>query len=298
VVVAQEDVMAHEPELVVDGKSTLGEGAFWHTARGLFYWVDIEGKSVFVYDPKTNKNDRIQVKERVGTVVPKKSGGFLIAQESALATIDERGGHYRVEVELERIPNNRLNEGKCDPSGRLWVGSINTAGSGGAALYRVEKDYSFSRVLADISNSNGIVWDLKHEKMYYIDTPTMQVAAFDYNNETGEIGDPQVAVRVPEAAGWPDGMCIDAEGMLWVAMFGGNAVVRWNPQTGAMIGKIEVPARNPTSCALGGANLDQMYITTARLAMTNEQIEREPLSGGLFRCKVDVPGTEQAEFGG
>ena len=145
-------------------------------------------------------------------------------------------------------------------------------------------------MLDSVTISNGIVWTADKKTMYYNDTPTLTVQAFDYDDKTGTISKGRVAVRIPKGTGAPDGMTIDAEGKLWVALWGGNCVARFDPVTGELMQKIMVPAPNVSSCAFGGKNLETLYITTARAWVSPEKLKEFPLSGGLFAVKPGVRG--------
>jgi sugar lactone lactonase YvrE len=160
----------------------------------------------------------------------------------------------------------------------------------------MDHDKTITEILDSISISNGIVWSADKKTMYYNDTPTRVVQAFDYDDATGEISNGRVAIKIPDGTGSPDGMAIDEEGMLWVALWGGNCVARFDPSTGKLIGKIDVPAPNVTSCAFGGPDLRTLYITTARLGMNNERLKEYPLSGNVFSMKTDVRGVRAFMF--
>lgn len=195
------------------------------------------------------------------------------------------------------IPDNRFNDGKCDPAGRFWAGTMSTVGDKNAgALYRYDADSSIHKMVENVSISNGIVWSLDKTKMYYVDTPTQKVMVYDYNNLTGEISNAKVAVEIPNEMGSPDGMTIDAEGNLWVALWGGFAVTCWNPETGELIQTVKVPAKNVTSCAFGDADLGTLYITTAREGNNGEELEKYPLSGGVFKFRPGVKGVDAFFF--
>jgi sugar lactone lactonase YvrE len=153
-------------------------------------------------------------------------------------------------------------------------------------------------MLEQVSVSNGIVWDADCTSMYYVDTPTRRVDRFDYDHKTGQIGNRSVAVRIPAEMGYPDGMTIDSEGMLWVCLWQGSKVSRWDPETGKLLQTVDLPASNVTSCAFGGEDLDQLYITTARITIDEEQLKEQPLAGGLFRADVGVTGVPAFEFAG
>jgi sugar lactone lactonase YvrE len=284
-------------ELVLDAKARLGEGALWHPTEKKLYWVDIEGKALHIYDPATKKDTQFETGERIGTVVPVKGGGALVALQNGIHKIDTKTGKLTLLTNPLPDAQLRFNDGKCDPAGRFWVGSLALdSRKKGAALYRMDKDQRVQQVLDSVSISNGIVWSADRKTMYYVDTPTMSVQAFDYDDETGVISNGSIAFHIPESAGGaPDGMTIDAEGKLWIALWGAGAVTRWDPATGEMLQRIEVPAPQTTSVAFGGENLDVLYITSAREWLSPEQLAKYPLSGGLFSIKPGVRGMP-AEF--
>lgn len=285
---SQAQLRTQEAELLLDAKATLGEGAIWHPGEKRLYWVDIEGKILHIYDPATGHDRGLPTGGKAGTVVPVEGGGALVALQNGVYRIDTRTGRLSFVANPEKDPDIRFNDGKCDPSGRLWVGTI--AGKGEAALYRLDNDGRISQVLDSVTCSNGIVWTADRKTMYYVDTPTMTIAAFDYDDPTGAISNRRVAIQVPPGTGAPDGMTIDSEGKLWVAHWGGGCVIRWDPFTGKMLRRIDVPAPHTTSCAFGGENLDVLYITTARQGLNADQLEEYPLSGGLFVVRPGVKG--------
>lgn len=280
-------------EVVVAYKTDakLGEGAFWNHQTNELYWIDIEGKLLNIFNPETNKNRSFPTASHIGTVVPKNKDEAIIALADGIYTMNIKTGKTSLFVDMkEALTNCRLNDGKCDPSGRLWVGSMNwQQEKGKAKLFSIQKDSSVTTKIDSITISNGIVWTKDKKTMYYIDTPTSQIKAYDFDNKTGNISNERVAVEIPEVLGYPDGMTIDQDDMLWVGMWNGNAVIRFNPKTGKVLQKIEVPAHNITSCAFGGENLETLYITTASIDMTSEEIKQYPLAGSVFKI---VPGTK------
>ena len=163
-------------------------------------------------------------------------------------------------------------------------------------LYRLDADSTLHKMIENVSISNGIVWSADKTKMYYIDTPTQKVMAYDYDNETGDISNPKVAVEVSKDLGSPDGMTIDAEGNLWVALWGGSAVGCWNPKTGKLLKMVDVPAKNVTSCAFGGSDLATLFITTARQGTNDKELEKFPNAGGVFKIKPGVKGVKAFFF--
>jgi sugar lactone lactonase YvrE len=287
-------------ELVLDAKATLGEGAIWDADRSVLYWVDILGCQVHVYDPGSNRDQVVDVAQYVGTVVPRRSGGVMVALHHGFAGLDLETGDIEIIADPEQsLPGNRFNDGKCDPAGRFWAGTLALDGAQGvAALYRLDADLSVHKMLGEVTCSNGIVWTLDNLTMYYIDTALRRVDAFDYDLETGAIDGRRAAFEVPAEMGYPDGSTLDSEGMLWVALWQGGAVSRWNPATGELLQTIEVPAPNVTSCAFGGPDLDRLYITTARNGLSEAALAQFPLAGGLFCVDVGVTGLPAVGFVG
>ena len=272
-------------------KAQLGEGAFWNYKTQEFYWVDIEGKQLHIYDPATKTNRSFPTPSRVGTVVPQTDSTAVIALEDGIYIINTQNGNITLLSEVEKeMTVNRFNDGKCDPNGNLWVGSMHldqTAHMG--SVYKISETGTTTKMIDSVTISNGLVWTKDATTFYYIDTPTGKIQAYDYDSQTATISNERTAVTISEEIGFPDGMAIDAEDMLWVGLWNGNAVARFNPKTGEMISKIEVPAHNVTACAFGGENLDKLYITTASVDMTQEESAKYPLAGSLF---VAVPGVK------
>jgi sugar lactone lactonase YvrE len=225
-----------------------------------------------------------------------RGGGALVALQNGIQSINTKTGKLHFIANPLPDTNLRFNDGKCDPSGRFWVGTLALDNRRrGAVLYRFDKDKSIHLMLDSVSISNGIVWTADKKTMYYNDTPTGTIQGFDYDDKTGAISNRRVVVRIPRGMGSPDGMTIDAEGNLWVALWGGGAVGKFNPATGELLQKVVVPAPNVSSCAFGGDNLETLYITTARAWVNADKLATFPLSGGLFSVKPGVRGVP-AEF--
>ncbi len=287
-------------ELVLDTKSDLGEGAIWNNQTQKLYWVNITGKILNIYDPSSGENRELRTGQMIGTVVPTESGNVLVALEKGIYQMDISTGTKKQIIDPEEtITGNRFNDGKCDPSGRFWAGTMSLSGEQKAgSLYRFDGDSTIHKMVENVSISNGIVWTSDLKRMYYIDTPTQVVMGYDYNNVSGEITNGKVAVNIPSDMGSPDGMTIDDEGNLWICLWGGSAVGCWNPQTGELIRKIEVPAKNVTSCAFGGEDLGTLYITTARQDTNDKELERFPNAGGVFKTHPGVKGVPADFFKG
>lgn len=277
----------------------LGEGAVWDDQIERLLSVDIEGKKLFVLDPFDKSLIEIDVKEPIGTVVPASPDKVVYALSTGIFEMDLLSRSTRKIADPEAdLPANRMNDGKCDPAGRLWVGSMAFEQTPhAAALYRIDARGNHKMMLDSISISNGICWSLDEKTMYYIDTPTQEVKAFDYDRARGEISRGRVAVRIPESMGFPDGMTIDAEGKLWIALWNGNAVSRWDPDTGELMKTYPVEAHNVSSCAFGGSTLDTLFITTARVDMSDEELARYPNAGSIFALVPGVKGVKAFRFG-
>ena len=286
-------------KLEYKSRALLGEGAFWNHVTQELYWVDILGKSVNIYNPQNKSNRSFPLPFRVGTVVPQTDSTSVVALDNGIYILNTNNRLLtRLSNVEEDIPTNRFNDGKCDPNGNLWVGSMRLDETTAAAsLYKVAPDGTTSKMLGNITISNGIVWTKDGKTMYYIDTPTGKIRAYDYDIETSTITNDRTAVDVSPEDGYPDGMAIDEEDMLWVGLWNGNAVAQFNPKNGELIRKIEVPAHNVTACAFGGADLDILFITTARTDMTDEEIEKYPLAGSIFSVNPGVRGVNSKFFG-
>ena len=285
--------------LEIDAKAQLGEGALWHPTENKLYWVNIEGRTLHIYDPVTKENQSLWVKERVGTVVPVKSGGALVALQNGIHFINTQTGRLQFIVNPLTNNNIRFNDGKCDPSGRFWVGSMHLRFTeGSASLYRMDTNKTVHKILDGVTVSNGIAWTKDKKTMYYVDSHLRRIDAFDYSDADGAITNRRVVVTIQDGGGSPDGIALDAEGKIWAALWGANAVGKFDPETGELLQKIEVPAPNVSSCAFGGKELDTLYITTARGELSEAQLAAYPLSAGLFSIKPGVKGVPADFFTG
>lgn len=246
-------------------RSKWGEGPIWW--RGKLAYVDIEGHALIELDPASGLERVYEIGERVGTVVPRAGGGYICAGDSGIYTFDPGTGakYVLADPEAEKRPDNRFNDGKCDPAGRFWAGTISLVKhTGKANLYCLNEAGELSLKVPEVTNSNGICWNAAADTMFYIDTPTRQIRAYDFDQATGAISRARIVVDT-EAAGYdssPDGMTIDAEDKLWVAFCHGGCVVRFDPQSGEKVQQVDIPAVETTACAFGGAKLDRLFVTT------------------------------------
>lgn len=289
------------PEPVIDSRAELGEGPSWDGKNGVLYWVDILRGEVHTYDPERSLDSGVRTKEYVSCVVPRRSGGVAVTLRHGFFTLDLRDGRLSPLAEAEKdMPSNRFNDGKCDSAGRFWAGTMNMERERGrGALYRLVKN-EVRKVLSGVSTSNGLGWSPDNTTMYYIDTPTRRVSAFDYDLGSGALKNPRTVVDFAETdqPGDPDGMAVDAEGMLWVAHWGGYRVTRWNPETGSQTDSVTLPAAHVTSCCFGGRSLDELYITSARVGLSAQALSAQPHAGSLFRVKAGAKGLPTSAFDG
>lgn len=237
-----------------------GEGPIWW--QEALYFVDIEGHRVHRYDPADGSEKSWDVGQRVGTVVPRESGGLVIAGDHGLLFLDEETGHLTAIADPEADkPDNRFNDGKCSPDGRFFAGTISLVKkTGDARLYRLDPDLTLHEAFGPVTNSNGIGWSADGKTVYYIDTPRKEVLAFDY--EDGHLRNLRSVVSTGHLDASPDGMTLDAEGNLWIAFCHGGCVVSFDPVTGEELRRIELPCLETTACAFGGPDLADLYVTT------------------------------------
>jgi sugar lactone lactonase YvrE len=277
----------------------LGEGPLWDPVRSVLWWVDILAGDVYCYDP-TGDFDRIWHTGRmVSAMATRADGSLLISWQDGIGSFEPATGRIDLLVAIEQnIPTNRFNDGKVDPAGRFWAGTMNLDGAHGAGtLYRLDSDLRCTPIVNDVSISNGLGWSLDGSIMYYVDTATRRIDAFDFDLDDGTVGKRRSFVRIPESAGAPDGIAVDAEGHLWVALFGGWSVQRYAPD-GTLSGQVDLPVSNVTSCTFGGEGLADLFITTATSGLKENDLREQPLAGSVFRARPGVAGQPSTNFGG
>jgi hypothetical protein len=310
----------------------LGEGALWHAELGVYLHVDIYGPSklcagpaVFLHDPYDAAAPPARCQPMpsfCGTVVPRASGGLLVALKDGVHALDLGSGALSFLLNPDGVATNRWNEGKCSPEGRFWAGTMGEPGKvkdNVGALYCIHADLTAARVVPDVTISNGLAWDVARKVMYFIDTPKGCVFAFDYDAASGAATNQRVAFRIPEGTGHPDGCCLDSDGNLWIAQWGGSRVCAYDPADGSVVAEasaraacarpwparalhhtarrrrcrrrrppppcilqVQLPCENVSSCTFGGPGLKDLYITTAKEHLSAEQRAQQPLAGHCF----------------
>jgi sugar lactone lactonase YvrE len=286
-------------QVAVDVRAEVGEGPHWDAATLSLWFVDLTQGDVYRHDSATGTLSTFSVGQEVGAVLPSRAGGLVLAVRDGIAVASDDGEGLRLTlpVESENL-GNRMNDAKCDPAGRLFAGTTAfdfTAGAG--SLYRIDLDWSCTPVLSGLSASNGMAWAPDGSLMYFIDSATQAVDVLDYDVASGACSDRRRLVTIAPDDGIPDGMTVDADGNLWVACFGGGAV-RCYAASGEQVDEIRFPVRQVTSCAFGGADWSDLFVTSAHYRLSRGQLEDEPLSGATFVCRPGVVGTPAPGFAG
>jgi sugar lactone lactonase YvrE len=287
-------------DLVLDGRWELGEGPIWDTQTGELLWVDIPGQHVLRYRPGQPRARALPTPLDVGAVAVRRGGGLLAALADGFWVTEPDSEIWTrfAAVEADR-PDLRFNDGKCDPSGRFLAGSMaydKHLGAGG--FYRLDPDGTVEQLLDGITISNGLAWTPDGRTLYYIDTPERRIDAFGYDPATGRLSDRSTHIALPDdEPGALDGMTIDVEGGLWVALWGDSRVVRFGPD-GRLDVEIAVAASHVTSCTFGGPDLADLYITSAWSELTDAERADQPHAGSLFRARPGVRGYPPVEFAG
>tara|TARA_R100000027_G_scaffold67743_1_gene68401 strand:+ start:1427 stop:2290 length:864 start_codon:yes stop_codon:yes gene_type:complete len=259
------------PEPISKGRSKWGEGPVWH--NGFLFHVDIHSHQVVKLDPASGEEIRWNVGEEVGFAIPCQSGRLLCGGDNGFFFLDPNSGSVTPITDPEpNLPKNRLNDGKCAPDGRLFGGSIaRDKVKGAARLYRLDPDLKCSEAYGPVTNSNGLAWSADGKTLFYIDSPSKEVKAFTYDSESGALTNPKVVIDTSSEDSTPDGMCIDNDDHLWIAFCHGSHIARYNPKTGEEVERIEFPAFETTSCAFGGPNGNDLYVTTGIASGRDEE---------------------------
>lgn len=278
----------------------LGEGPVWMPGANRLMWVDIDGKRMYAYDWHRRALSYWQFEKRVTLILPMENeNNLLLGMQGGVAKFTLPANRLQWLKDIDRETDRyRCNDGACDAQGRLWVGSMSTQlDAGEGTLYLLDENLSLHKKIHGLTIPNGICWSLDNSRMYFIDSAKRCVESYSFDAATGNITFEKVAVDVPPSLGSPDGMTIDAEGMLWVAHYGGFGVYRWNPHTGELMEKVSLPVPNVTSCVFGGPDLDVLFITTARQELSGEELMQYPESGNVFYVKTNVKGLPTAASG-
>jgi len=275
-------------------QNILGESPFWHKDRESIFWVDVEEGILHEQKLSSESPTIWEVGKKIAVILSAKGNEVLLGSQDGIGRFNLVTKEWTLEVPIYLDEDSqRCNDGGFDPMGNVWIGSMDVEVKDGlGSLYRIAPNGKASKVLENLTIPNGLVFSLDHKRMYFIDTPTRTVKAY-FVDSTGEITFDKHAVSIPESMGMPDGMTIDASGMLWIALYGGAAVGRWNPSNGQLLETIAIPALHVTSCCFASGDLNELIVTSARENMTEAQLAMYPQSGNVFRIKgIGVNGVK------
>ena len=284
---------------VLEAKASLGECPIWSAVEQALYWVDINAPSLNRFDPATGQNTVMPMLESIGCFALRRSGGFVVALRGGIWFAQRDGSLLRRVAPAPYDPlHHRFNDGRCDPRGRLIVGTMNEKRDGTTgALYRLDADCTLTRILLDMTISNGLAFSPDGRAMYHADTPAQLITAHDYDAATGTPSNARIFASFTDPGDRPDGAAVDSEGCYWTAQYRGGKLKRMAPD-GRLLTEVALPAMCPTMCAFGGRDLRTLYVTSARQQRDAEELARLPLSGGIFSMRVSVPGLPEPSFAG
>ena len=275
----------------------LAEGPFWDSSTNKLIFVDCNRGHINQLDPVSGSLSRSELGQTVGVAIPCKSGGFAVTSSEGLLFYQEKDDASLIVPIESGLPNNRMNDGKCDSRGRLWSGTFSTSFRRGAGnLYRIDPDLSLTKAVSGIRVSNGIAWNEDETLMYFNDTLSGGIDVFDYDIDQGVISNRRRFVDIERDQGLPDGLTVDKNGCVWVALFYGYMIRRYNPK-GDLVGVIKLPTGRVTSCNFGGSDLMDLYITTADFTLHDDSRPHEQEGGYIFTCRPGVSGLPSYHFG-
>lgn len=281
-----------QPQTLIKSQNILGEGPTWHKERNSLFWVDIEQKLLNEYVVSTQKHNKWTFSFKVTSVSIETLNSVVLTSENAILRYNLSNNsleylHEFVDISIDL----RLNDSKCDFSGRLWTGTMDKSCQfAKGCLYSFSSNKNISKKLENIVLSNGLAWTADSKTMYYIDSMTYSVKSYQFDLISGSIIFDKICISIPQVLGIPDGMTIDNDGMLWIALWGGFCVARFNPNNGEMLEKLHLPAPNITSCTFGGENGVDLYITSASDSLSSDDLLKYPESGNVFVYKPKIGG--------
>lgn len=292
-------ITGDDVELCARFNAFLGEGPVWDPDRQALWWVDIFEGMVHRFDPKSGDDECYPFGEPVGAVALRAGGGLVVVLANRVITWAPGNPRGELVAQLNGDEaRHRLNDARCDRQGNLWVGSVSeNTQPNAASLYRLDTAGGMQPVLRGVTISNGLDWAPSGDQFYYIDSPTQRVDVFRCDLDTARLTDRRPAARIEPSDGLPDGMTLDADGYIWVALYGGGSVRRYAPD-GTLDTEIKLPVSQVTSCTFGGPDLMDLYITTGRKDLPDDQVREQPLAGALFRCRPGVRGRLTQTYGG
>jgi len=278
---------------------SLGEGVLFDHRSSELIWVDIEAPALYILDG--DELTRHMMPELIGFVALATRGKYVVGLQTGLFYFDKTAASISPIFDTSDYKDQQIrwNDGKCSPTGEIWAGTMhldeNVACAG--ALYKLDKKGQVTKAIKDVSISNGIAWHEDLHRMYYIDSPTRQIQVYDTSSKDSKELKLISKIDTPQHMGFPDGMTIDEEGMLWVAHWDGGCVARWHPMTGQVLSKVNIPAPRVTSCTFGGPDKSRLFVSTARTGLSQDVLEKYPLSGSIFVIDTNTNGKEAKVYG-
>lgn len=282
---------------MVASQNILGEGPLWNAKEQAIYWVDIDAKKIQRYYPATKKYEIFELPKKVCLMAFRSKGGMILGAEDGFYFWDPSTDKFDFISHPEKGKTEaRFNDGKVDRKGRLWAGTMTYQGAS-SSLYRMNADLDVRQMESGITISNGVGWSPDNKTMYFVDSIRYVIYAYDFDFEKGAISSRRPFVQLTESFGIPDGLTVDSEGHVWVAIYGGWKVMRYDP-SGKVSAEIAFPVSKPSSCMFGGKNYDELYVTTISDGLTAEDKLKQPMAGDLFMIKTDVKGLPEPDFAG
>ena len=290
--------MTHDVRCVMACKDILGEGCIWCPQDRVLWWIDIARPSLARLDPVAGKVDTWALPKPVGSFALRRDGGFLFAFRAGLATLDRPGGELQwIATPDARLDVGRFNDGKCDRQGRFWVGTLDrNLKEPVGELYRIDPGFACTTMDRGFTISNGLGWSPDQRTLYFTDSPARTIYAYDFDAPAGQIANRRIFVRFDERPGRPDGCTVDAEGYLWTARIDGWCIERYAPD-GRLARRVELPVQRPTCVSFGGEALDTLYITNSTFRLSEAELAKQPLAGGLLAVNAGVTGMVEPRFG-
>lgn len=279
--------------LLYPSQCMLGESPLWHHERKSCFWTDIENGRLYEFNSISNEIKEWQFNTRVSAVLENKNGDIVLGVQGGIMELDITADQVKWLTDVDsHKENNRCNDAACDSNGRIWIGTMDIhCAEAEGSLYCIDGNLQAERKIRKLTIPNGIVWSENNALMYFIESTSRTVKSYSFNQHMGEIGHEKTVIHIPPPMGMPDGMAIDEEGMLWIALYGGFGIGRWNPRDGELIDIISLPVPNVTNCCFAGENMDQLVITTAREHLSSADLLKYPSSGDVFIIKdIGVKG--------
>lgn len=285
-------------EVAIELDCDLGEGPFWDDSKQDLYFVDITNKQVKIFTPSSASIKTITFNQEVSAAILDQKSQLIVAARDGIFAASQDGvlTDLLAPIDLEDT-SIRSNDAKCDSTGRMWVGTMAfDFRPGVAALFSFDSGV-LKKVLSGLTISNGLGWSADEGRMYFIDSPSSRVDLFDYDSKNGELSNRRPFITFDAPGVIPDGLTTDEVGGIWVALFGGGEVRRFD-SSGVLTHTVTIPVKQVTSCCFGGEDMSELFITTARYAMNAESLAKEPLAGSLFKVKTEFKGSKSNRYGG